>query len=311
METQQHYHRQRGGFAWPLILIALGVIFLLNNLGILSWSVWDVIWRLWPVLLIAIGLDILVGRRSAIGSLIALVLVIAVIAGAVWLAVAATPMVTGQLFTGQTLTTDRVVQELAGATSADVRIAFGAGSLRIGALKDSGNLIEGTVATGRGERILRDFQLNGGVAHFELRNEGMSFGPFGWRHGDRTWSLDLSSSVPMALNVSTGVGQSTLDLSSLKVTDLRVSSGVGQTEVWLPAQGRVTARVSGGVGQLIVTIPEGMAARIHGSAGLGGLSVAQRFARQGGGDYVSSNYATADDRVDLDISGGVGEVVVR
>jgi len=111
--------------------------------------------------------------------------------------------------------------------------------------------------------------------------------------------------------VSTGVGQSTLDLSSLKVTDLRVSSGVGQTEVWLPAQGRVTARVSGGVGELIVTIPEGMAARIHGSAGLGGLSVAQRFARQGGGDYVSANYATADDRVDLDISGGVGEVVVR
>jgi len=284
---------------------------LLNNMGILSWSVWDVIWRLWPVLLIAIGLDILVGRRSAIGSLIALVLVIAVIAGAVWLATIATPMIAGQLFTGRTLTTDRVVQELAGATSADVRIAFGAGSLRIGALKDSGNLIEGTVATGRGERILRDFQQNGGVAHFELRNEGMSFGPFGWRHGDRTWSLDLSSSVPMALNVSTGVGQSTLDLSGLKVTDLRVSSGVGQTEVWLPAQGRVTARVSGGVGQLIVTIPEGMAATIHGSAGLGGLSVAPRFARQGGGDYVSANYATADDRVDLDISGGVGEVVVR
>jgi len=277
----------------------------------LSWSVWDVIWRLWPVLLIAIGLDILVGRRSAIGSLIALVLVIAVIAGAVWLATIATPMVTGQVFTGQALTTDRVVQELAGATSADVRIAFGAGSLRIGALKDSGNLIEGAIATGPGERIIHDFQLNDGVAHFELRNEGMSFGPFGWRHGDRTWSLDLSSSVPMALNVSTGVGQSMLDLSGLKVTDLRVSSGVGQTEVWLPTQGRVTARVSGGVGQLIVTIPEGMAARIHGSAGLGGLSVAQRFARQGGGDYVSSNYATADDRVDLDISGGVGEVVVR
>jgi hypothetical protein len=311
MEQQQHYHRQRGGFAWPLILIALGVIFLLNNLGILSWSVWDAIWRLWPVLLIAIGLDILFGRRSAIGSLIALVLVIAVIAGAVWLAATATPLVTGQVFTGRALTTERVVQELAGATSADVRIAFGTGSLRIGALKDSGNLIEGDIATGPGERIIHDFQLNGGVAHFELRNEGMSFGPFGWRHGDRMWSLDLSSSVPMALNVSTGVGQSTLDLSSLKVTDLRVSSGVGQTEVWLPAQGRVTARVSGSVGELIVTIPDGMAARIHGTAGLGGLSVAQRFARQGGGDYVSANYATADDRVDLDISGGVGEVVVR
>ena len=166
---------------------------------------------------------------------------------------------------------------------------------------------------------MRDWRVDGSVAHYQLRSEGVPFRPTwgwrrdnrGWHSDDRTWSLDLSSSVPMALNVSTGVGQSTLDLSSLKVTDLHVSSGVGQTEVWLPAQGRVTARVSGGVGQLIVTIPEGMAARIHGSAGLGGLSVAPRFARQGGGNYVSANYATADDRVDLDISGGVGKVVVR
>ncbi len=311
MESQERHYRRRGGFAWPLILIALGVIFLLSNMGMLNWNVWDVIWRLWPVLLIAIGLDILFGRRSALGSLIALVLVIAVIAGAVWLAVTATPLVTGQVFTGQALTTERVAQELAGATSADVRIAFGAGSLRIGALKDSGNLIEGTIGTGPGERVTRDFRADGGVARLQLKSEGISIMPFGRRRYDQTWSLDLSSSVPMALNVSTGVGQSTLDLSSLKVTDLRVSSGVGQTEVWLPAQGRVTARVSGGVGQLIVTIPEGMAARIHGSAGLGGLSVAPRFARQGGGNYVSANYATADDRVDLDISGGVGEVVVR
>ena len=308
---ERRYTRRRGGFVWPLILISAGVIFLLNNMGLLSWSVWDALWSLWPVLLIAIGLDILFGRRSAIGSLIALVLVIAVIAGAVWLAVTATPLVTGQVFTGQALTTERVAQELVGATSADVRIAFGAGSLRIGALKDSGNLIEGTIGTGPGERVTRDFRVDGGVARLQLKSEGISIMPFGRHRYDQTWSLDLSSSVPMALNVSTGVGQSTLDLSSLKVTDLHVSSGVGQTEVWLPAHGRITARVSGGVGQLIVTIPEGMAARIHGSAGLGGLSVAPRFARQGGGNYVSANYATADDRVDLDISGGVGEVVVR
>jgi hypothetical protein len=47
-----------------VILIGLGVVFLLNNPGILNWSVWDVIFRLWPVLLIAAGLDILIGRRA-------------------------------------------------------------------------------------------------------------------------------------------------------------------------------------------------------------------------------------------------------
>jgi hypothetical protein len=304
MEEKREY-RRRGGFVWPLILITAGVIFLLSNLGVLSWDIWDLLWRLWPVLLIAIGLDILFGRRSALGALISLALVIALIGGAVWYVVTQLPAVTGQA-----ITTDRIVQERADASSADVRIGFGAGQLRIGALKDSPNLIEGTVVTGPGERVLRDFRVEGGVARFTLRSEGVPVGLWGQRGDYRRWSLDLSPSVPMVLEISTGVGQSTLDLSALKVTGLKVSSGVGETEVRLPGRGRVSAKVSGGIGKLTITVPDGMAARIHASTGLGSLSISSRFARQDD-VYVSSNYFTAEDRIDLDISGGVGEIVIR
>ena len=55
---------RRGGLIGPVILIGLGSVFLLINLGVLSWSVWTVIFRLWPVLLVAAGLDLLLGRRS-------------------------------------------------------------------------------------------------------------------------------------------------------------------------------------------------------------------------------------------------------
>jgi len=303
---QPRVYRRRGGFVWPLILISAGVIFLLNNMGRLSWDVWDTLWRMWPVLLIAIGLDILFGRRSAIGALITLVLIAALIGGAVWFAVTQVP-----LLTGQTLTTDQVVQELAGATSADIRLNLGTGTLRLGALKDSGNLVQGTVSTRPGETVTRDWRMDGSLARFELRQRGTPRIAF-WRHmGEDTWNLDLSSSVPMALHVSTGVGEASLDLASLQVTELDVNSGIGQTQVQLPARGQARARVSGGIGQVVVTIPEGMAARVHGSAGLGGLTVASRFTSQGGGQYVSSNYATAEDRVDLTISGGIGQVVVR
>lgn len=303
---ERRYTRRRGGFVWPLILISAGVIFLLNNMGLLSWNVWDGLWRMWPVLLIAIGLDILFGRRSGIGSLIALVLIVAVIGGAVWFAATQVPFLTGQ-----TLTTNQIAQQLGDATSADVQINFSVGSLRIGALRDSGNLIEGTIGAGPGETITSDYHVDGSVARYQLKSQGAPFVPFGPRRYDQSWRLDLSSSVPMALRVSTGVGEASLDLSGLKVTDLNVSSGVGQTQIQLPAQGQLRARVSGGIGQVIVTIPEGMAARIHGSAGLGGLTVSSRFLSQGGGQYVSANYATAQDRIDLDVSGGIGQVVVR
>jgi hypothetical protein len=302
---EERRHRRRGGFVWPLVLITLGIVFLLNNLGILSWGVWDVLWKFWPVLLIAIGLDILFGRRSAIGALIALVLIVLLIGGTVWFAVTNVPLVIGQ-----TLTSDTITQELGGATSADVLINFGAGSLRIGALKDSGNLIEGTVSTGPGATVRRDYQREGDRARFELRNEGVSVAPCGFRKCDQTWNLDLSSSVPVSLRVSTGVGQAVLDLSGLKLTDLNVNTGVGETRLTLPSQGRLNARVSGGIGQVTVMIPQGVAARVRASAGIGGVSGLDHYPRDGQ-YYVIGNYATADNRVDLDISGGIGQVVIR
>lgn len=305
---EERHYRRRGGFVWPLILIALGVMFLLSNLGVLNWNVWDAIWRLWPVLLIAIGLDILFGRRSAIGALISVALVAALIGGVIWFVNTQSPLVRGQA-----LTTDRIAQERADASIADVQINFGTGQLRLGALKDSGNLIEGTIIRAPGETVLRDWTLEGGMGRFRLHTQGVPFDPWPWRWRgyERMWDLNLSSSVPMQLTISTGVGESTIDLSGLQLTGLKVSSGIGETTVTLPARGRLSAKVSGGIGELTVIVPQGMAARIHASAGLGDLNVASgRFVRQGG-DYVSADYATAQDRIDLDVSGGIGQVNIR
>lgn len=73
---------RRGSIAVPLLLIAAGVILLLNNLGRLPWAVWDLLAKLWPVLLIALGLDILFGRsalRWALGIALAVLVAVAVI----------------------------------------------------------------------------------------------------------------------------------------------------------------------------------------------------------------------------------------
>src|SRR3990172_5801485 len=75
----------RSSLVGPVILIGFGVILLLNNLGLLSWTIWDTLFRLWPVILIAIGLDILIGRRSLWGSLLSAALVLAILGGAIWL----------------------------------------------------------------------------------------------------------------------------------------------------------------------------------------------------------------------------------
>jgi|GEM_PF-5139070 len=55
----EHHHKSPVG---AIILITLGVLFLLSNLGILPISVWFILLRFWPVLLILLGLRIILGR---------------------------------------------------------------------------------------------------------------------------------------------------------------------------------------------------------------------------------------------------------
>jgi hypothetical protein len=42
---------------WPAILITVGVVILLKNIGVLTGDVWTTILHLWPLLLIALGVE--------------------------------------------------------------------------------------------------------------------------------------------------------------------------------------------------------------------------------------------------------------
>ena len=53
-------HRHKGVLL-PLLLIAVGIILLLNNAGVIPWSIWQDIWRFWPMLLILAGVRIMLG----------------------------------------------------------------------------------------------------------------------------------------------------------------------------------------------------------------------------------------------------------
>jgi hypothetical protein len=74
------------GLVGPIFLVGLGVVFLLSNLGYLAFEAWPFVLRLWPVLLIAFGLDILTRRRSIAWGLLGLLVALAVLAAALWLA---------------------------------------------------------------------------------------------------------------------------------------------------------------------------------------------------------------------------------
>jgi len=302
--VKEEGHQRRGGLVWPVILIGAGVVFLLNNLGVLGWGVWDLLWRLWPVLLIAAGLDILIGRRSIWGSAFVALFLMAVFAGAlVW----GLPRI-GSV--GE-LTTETVNLPLGSATRAEVEIDFGTGRLELHASPEAAGLVEGTVALSRGERLNAERRQTGNTVYAEVRSHGNWSYPSGtWTAGDKVWDLGLSRDVPISLKISTGVGRSNLDLSRLQVTDLTLDGGVGQVTISLPRTGRLDGSIEGGIGEVIVLVPAGVAARIRVDGGLGGVNVSGSYARMGD-TYTTPGYDTAENRADLRIEGGIGRVIVR
>jgi len=310
-EREQGTRPERGrrvSLVGPVILIGLGVIFLLNSLGILAWGVWEVIFRLWPVLLIAAGLEIILSRLSIWGSLLALVLTVAVLAGALWLL--APDLATERMAAGED-----VRQALGDASRAEVIIEPGVGSLHIEALPESAlavpsALVEGVVGVGRGQRVKRHFTVAGKIATFTLQTEGMTLGPFIGRGNQWSWNLGLAPEVPLGLEVSLGVGLADVDLTGLTVDDLEVSVGIGQTTVTLPDEGRFYGKIEGAIGETVVVIPAGLAARIRVDTGIAASDLPAGY-QQRGDVYTSPDYASADDRVDLEVGQAIGKLTIR
>lgn len=303
---ERHY---RGGFVWPIVLIGAGIVFLLNNLGLVGWEVWQTLLRLWPVLLIAVGLDLLVGRRFPLGSALLGVLLIVVLALA---AQGTLPAMTSVASATTVERTETVSQTLDGAERATVNIDFGAGAFNLTALpSDSDKLIEGTADLSRGETLRQDYRVNGGVGTLTLQSAGnWSAGPEWLGDQSKTWDLSLNRDLPMDLRIDAGAGKSTLDLVNLTLRRFALDGGVGQVTVKLPGKGQYEVSIDGGVGQVVLMVPEGLAARVTVDGGLGGVSAQGDFTREGDA-YVTGDYGRAENRATITAQGGVGQIVLK
>ncbi len=292
---------RRASALGPLFLITVGIVFLLNNLGVLDWSIWQSLVRLWPILLIAAGLDLLIGRRSVLGFVIAVGASLALVLGGLW-------WLAARAGGPGSLVVHEIAQEAPGAKSAFVRLAPGAGSLHLGSHAGADLWAAGTVRLRPGQSLVEDFGMEGQTARYELGSRGPTpFAPI-W-HESEVWDLTLTRDMPLDLEIATGVGTSRLDLTELNVTSLQLEMGVGAATVLLPRRGRPRVRIDGGVGNLVVRVPAAMPARIEARSGLGRVSVDGTYDREGD-VYTSPGFATASERIELEIEGGVGFITV-
>jgi hypothetical protein len=325
--------RRFRSFFWPMILIGVGLVWLLGNLGILRPASIGALISLWPLVLILIGLDILFGRRSpVIGALIGLLAIVAVIG--ILIAGPALGLPTASVGVLQTRT---ITEPVNGATDANVILDFSSQPVNLHPVSDPANLLEAQI------------EYYGSLSYSSTGNPTRQIslspsGGFAFLLGSDTnarWDIGLNPAIPINLHLGGSSGSEALDLSSLRLTAFFLDQGSGSVtaslppspepytaefqgasgslDLSLPANATLTIRLDGGSGSIHIRLPAGAAVRFEvRSSGSGSvnrpssLSQASPGANRKEGVWQTAGYDQAAYQIDIICDGlGSGSITLE
>lgn len=125
------------------------------------------------------------------------------------------------------------------------------------------------------------------------------------------WTISLSDSLPLDMEVDLGAGECRLDLTGIRLESLTVDIGVGELNLILPDRisDRVRVRVDGGIGSALVYVPEHVGARVDAGGGIGSIDI--HGMKKKGSKYFNQAFDYDKPYFDISIEGGIGSIEVR
>jgi hypothetical protein len=293
---------------FPLILIAIGIVVLLANTGVLSPQALERLGELWPLLLVILGLQLILNytlprqQATVIGLGATAIIVVAAVAYAVL--APAGPFGT-QRFDAS--------GQIGGLSAASLDLNYGAASIDVkaGGLGDSLYQAHVDYPSGENPPTISFDRETGGL---QIR-ESTTFSPFHLFGGRRRHvQLTLTDKVPWSIQIGGGAANLHLDLRHAQLSKLEISGGANQLDAQLPnPKGTVLINVSGGANNVTMVAPAHSQWRVAVSGGVSAVTINGSSSGNLGGDFQkqSPEYGSASDRLDIEISGGASHIDFR
>jgi hypothetical protein len=294
-------NRYRGAL-FPLILIGLGLVALLANLGAISWDQVVRVLDLWPLLLIMIGIELIVRRlaappvATALGAAVAILALVAAVAH-----VAAGP--------GFEAAGDRGSAHAPLNSAEAGSLVFNGGAARItGHVADTGgDLYQATFTYPKGARPT--FTDRPGEVVIDFGGGSHLFG----RSGPRMLDIALSNRVPWSVDLRGGAFSIDLNLAEGHLRQFMVEGGASNITARLPApSGTVPIMLQGGAISATLHRPAGVELRVRISGGASAIDADGNHVTALGGDssWSTPGYSQAADRYEISAEGGANHVTV-
>lgn len=257
-ESANHQHvsheqkRPHRSITWPIVLICIGVVWLLNTLGIsIDWSV------IFPIFLIVLGVFYMFNRRLFDGSFIALVIVVLIVAFVVSLFSGTWSGISGldlHFFDAKKI--DTATKDIKVATAdypdiknIDLEVSIGSGSYTLASASDAENIFS-SMGTYNYEHLAPalDVMASGDTLQLRYATEGSQASLFA-TNAIADYELNLGNqSLTADLDLSIGSGNAEVNLDSQALKNLGIDIGSGIMSVDFMGSQGVASTVSFSVG---------------------------------------------------------------
>lgn len=285
---------------WGLLLVVIGGMILLSNLGVLQVN-WMELWRLWPLLIIAAGFSVLATRHWFWKVLSVLFVVIALMAV---IAVGTGRYEPGAGMWGHQ---QQSVNLENGVTQTEVEIKTGASQLEV-VSADTDNVIDVSVEDSNSE-LTKSTRTADGTQYVRIASEN-NHGWWMMAPSKSDWAVTLTERVPMKLQIKAGASSTNADLSKLNLTSLRLDAGASSTELKLGNKApELKVDIDSGVSSIKIMVPKDSGVSLKFKGGLSSKDVAD-LKEQSEGEYRSDNYSTAASKVDLVVDAGLSSLEI-
>ena len=263
-----------------VILIAIGVLLLLNTTGMVDFGFWRWLGELWPVILIAIGIEKVFSSAQSSNLRNLAWLSPIIIVGVVSYAVVA-----GQREVDSNTWTDSWqwrwddTDETAPSTHAwsepltpdvqrvNLSLDMSGGRLTVRGGSDAGNILVARTSN-RGDKPKVESAVSGGVRTIKVVQRDKPD-----HRGRDQWIMKLTDSLPVDLKVQGGAARMRLDLSALKVESLDLDAGAADVDIVLGSLvPSVKCEIDCGAAAMDITIPSAAGLRIYRSGVVSSLS---------------------------------------
>lgn len=304
---------RRGSLVLPILLIAVGGIFLYANWRP-SFDPWPILWTYWPLILIFIGVGKIwdswqrrqhpdAPRGASMGASVGALAFVVVLVALLWHGRNYSRGHGGTVYAMQHLsrTVDRD-----DAKSVRVTLDMGAGGLNLSG--GSSHLMEADFdyrSSSGAPKV--DYSISGITGNLRVSQDSDVHIN---SSSDNHWMLHFANNVPLEIKIDMGAGRGDLRLRDVDVTRLNLDIGAGQVDVDLTGNRKsdLTADIEGGVGEANIRLPKNVGVIVHAAGGIGTIDA--HGLHRDGDAYTNDLYGKSPVTIHLKVEGGVGRIVL-